>query len=282
LGSPFQDAVGRALQEPTLIKALSFIALWESERVVQQAKTFFETGKRGPDGQGWDTCFEYCFNQVQEAYVNNEWPTINFTEWEAPHSKNDEWYGVVKLVDVEPIRTKGGDLPAVRCDFSYEGQRIWWVCPVVTKDKMGKPRVQRVGDLLRASYEIGTMRQILSGDNVGMGTLIEVLKQAEKFHAMLRWEVYEEREHVQIARWLPLQCWLPPGERSKKTQLVRVHNEITTRTDFLDLDGNVLMRDVTPEMEPIVEKALMEEYGDIEWRTKFVDGVSGSPMLPNL
>lgn len=63
------EAIKRALEEPTLIKALSWIAVWESERAIQQARRYFETKvPTGSHGGGWDTCFEYCFNRVSEAW----------------------------------------------------------------------------------------------------------------------------------------------------------------------------------------------------------------------
>jgi hypothetical protein len=65
----FSAAIDRALQEPTLVKALSYISLWECERVIPVARRFLndeENGnaERGPNGQGWDTCFEYLIKEV--------------------------------------------------------------------------------------------------------------------------------------------------------------------------------------------------------------------------
>jgi len=58
------EAVERACQEPTLVKALSWICVWESERVVRQAKREL----RDFDGKGWDTCFKVCLMNVAEKY----------------------------------------------------------------------------------------------------------------------------------------------------------------------------------------------------------------------
>jgi hypothetical protein len=63
-----KEAVARACEEPTLLDALTWIAVWESERVVQQARKFYETGRRNPDGSGWDTCFRSCFDPVMKAW----------------------------------------------------------------------------------------------------------------------------------------------------------------------------------------------------------------------
>jgi len=58
------EAVKRACQEPTLVKALAWIALWDCERAIKQS----HSGYRSPDGAGWETCFEYCFDRVVEAW----------------------------------------------------------------------------------------------------------------------------------------------------------------------------------------------------------------------
>lgn len=62
------QAVEKACLEPTLADALSWIAIWESERAIKQAKTFFETGVRTPEGYGWETCFKVLFLKVLEKY----------------------------------------------------------------------------------------------------------------------------------------------------------------------------------------------------------------------
>jgi hypothetical protein len=59
------QAVERACQEPTLVDALSWIAIWETERVIGQALRWKETGvSEASHGGGWDTCFKYCFTRV--------------------------------------------------------------------------------------------------------------------------------------------------------------------------------------------------------------------------
>jgi len=55
------EAVKKACEEPTLAKALAWIAIWESERVVR-----FVLRHRG---QSWDTCFRLCFERVLERYT---------------------------------------------------------------------------------------------------------------------------------------------------------------------------------------------------------------------
>ncbi len=63
------EAVARACEEPTLTKALSWIAIWESERAIAQAIEWKRTGtSTASHGGGWDTCFEYHFERVMEAW----------------------------------------------------------------------------------------------------------------------------------------------------------------------------------------------------------------------
>lgn len=53
------EAVSRAVEEPTLAKALSWICVWECERAIRQAKS----------NPQWETCFEYCIKAVMEAWA---------------------------------------------------------------------------------------------------------------------------------------------------------------------------------------------------------------------
>ena len=63
------QAVARACQEASLVDALTFIAVWESERAIEQARQFDRTGiPTGSDGAGWDTCFRSCFMAVMKAW----------------------------------------------------------------------------------------------------------------------------------------------------------------------------------------------------------------------
>lgn len=59
-----EEAVKIACKEPTLVKAFSWIAVWESERAIRQALE----QKRDANGKMWDTCFEHCFNLVLDSY----------------------------------------------------------------------------------------------------------------------------------------------------------------------------------------------------------------------
>ena len=66
-----KEAVNRACQEPSLVDALTFIAVWECERAISQAREFDRTGVRtGAGDAAWDTCFRFCFSAVMK-----EWST---------------------------------------------------------------------------------------------------------------------------------------------------------------------------------------------------------------
>jgi len=63
------EAVARACQEPTIIKALEWIAVWENGRAVEQAIEAEKTGVwTGANGAKWDTCFGLCFREVFKAW----------------------------------------------------------------------------------------------------------------------------------------------------------------------------------------------------------------------
>jgi len=65
----FQQAIDRACEEPTLLDALSWIAVWESERVIPIAHKFLSgENPRNGDGSGWTTCFKFLIKEVTEQY----------------------------------------------------------------------------------------------------------------------------------------------------------------------------------------------------------------------
>jgi len=75
-----EEAVIRACSEPTLVDALSWIAVWDSERAVRQAIEHSRTGvSTAHHGGGWDTCFKHCFELVFERWqhvVPNAWVEV--------------------------------------------------------------------------------------------------------------------------------------------------------------------------------------------------------------
>lgn len=63
------QAVARACEEGSRLDALTYIAVWESERIIAQAREFDRTGIRtGANEGGWDTCFRQCFREVMEEW----------------------------------------------------------------------------------------------------------------------------------------------------------------------------------------------------------------------
>lgn len=52
------EATQRACEAPTLLDALTYICVWESERVVEQARKNTQ----------WETCFRTCLRSVLDNY----------------------------------------------------------------------------------------------------------------------------------------------------------------------------------------------------------------------
>lgn len=69
----FQEAVDKACKEPTLLDALSWICVWENERVIPIAMDA-KLGKipRGPNSQGWNSCFKFLIKEVMEQYPQQQ------------------------------------------------------------------------------------------------------------------------------------------------------------------------------------------------------------------
>jgi hypothetical protein len=83
-----EDALRRACDEPTLVDALSFVALWECDRVIPQAHEFLSGRKpRDADGRGWDTCFGHLFARVIAAW-NERAAGVPTTEPVAPIARD--------------------------------------------------------------------------------------------------------------------------------------------------------------------------------------------------
>lgn len=69
--NPF-EAAEQACQEPTLLDALTWIAVWECERAIKQAHAYKLTGVSTAAQGGWDTCFKLCFSLVMQAWERRE------------------------------------------------------------------------------------------------------------------------------------------------------------------------------------------------------------------
>jgi hypothetical protein len=63
------QATKAACKELTLLDALSFICVWESERVVKQAhKNLTDNTPANGSGAMWETCFKTCIKSVIDNY----------------------------------------------------------------------------------------------------------------------------------------------------------------------------------------------------------------------
>ena len=56
------ESVKEACTKPTLLDALTYVAIWESERAIKQAK----------ENPQWETCFRFCFKEVMKNYKKEE------------------------------------------------------------------------------------------------------------------------------------------------------------------------------------------------------------------
>ncbi len=62
------EATKKACEEETLLDALSWICVWETERVIKQYKRNVDTGQRTYQGGLWETCFKLCLKSVMKHY----------------------------------------------------------------------------------------------------------------------------------------------------------------------------------------------------------------------
>jgi hypothetical protein len=64
----YDEAVEHAKGLPTMLDALVFMAIWEAERAVKQARTSVQ----------WETCFQICFVPILEHGLGE----AKFWNWE--------------------------------------------------------------------------------------------------------------------------------------------------------------------------------------------------------
>lgn len=62
------EAIERAFEEPTLVKGLTFMALWETGRIVEQVGRNLITGQRGPNGELYEARFEMAFTTFLQRW----------------------------------------------------------------------------------------------------------------------------------------------------------------------------------------------------------------------
>lgn len=66
------EALDRACQEPSLLDALTWMAVWENDRAVHQALRNKESGERTPEGGLWETCFRHSFQRLLEHWTKTQ------------------------------------------------------------------------------------------------------------------------------------------------------------------------------------------------------------------
>jgi hypothetical protein len=67
------EAVERACQESSLVEALAWLAVWETDRVVQQAVECHLTGISTATYGAYDTCFQTLFRALITKW-NSDYP----------------------------------------------------------------------------------------------------------------------------------------------------------------------------------------------------------------
>ena len=85
------EATKKACEKPTLLEALTDICIWESERIVKQARK----------NEQWETCFKVCLREVMAKYGKNSTTEKIFCmncqhlrlsqECHSPHNCTDNW-----------------------------------------------------------------------------------------------------------------------------------------------------------------------------------------------
>lgn len=113
----FREAVERACEEPTLKDALVWIAVWETSRVVEQAREFSRTGISTAAQGEYDTTFKILFAGVERR-------------WDERKQENAK-------IKIEGTCV-GGEMDK---RFYLPGVLVKTVCP-----KCGKPNTRDMGD----------------------------------------------------------------------------------------------------------------------------------------
>jgi hypothetical protein len=67
---PEADAIKMACAQPTLVEALSWIAVWECQQAAVKYHTYCVTGvHQGGNGEGYDTHFKWYFDRIIQSYL---------------------------------------------------------------------------------------------------------------------------------------------------------------------------------------------------------------------
>lgn len=68
-----KEAIAKACECETLVEALTFIAIWETDRAVHQAIDFNNLYKTNYYGPAYETCFKVIFEELILAFENSQW-----------------------------------------------------------------------------------------------------------------------------------------------------------------------------------------------------------------
>jgi len=72
LGMNLEQAVERAVREPSLADALAWIAVWECDRAVQQALSAERGNNTAGNGGTYETAFKLCFERVTQTWYRGK------------------------------------------------------------------------------------------------------------------------------------------------------------------------------------------------------------------
>lgn len=114
------EAAQKACEQPTLLEALSWICVWESERVVKQAR----------ENPQWDTCFTTCLKAVMDNFAIKGIPALSteaFQEWWDRYHPNDfRWDSRFEELAREAFEAGSIEEGQVRLPTISEIKE-WWV-----------------------------------------------------------------------------------------------------------------------------------------------------------
>lgn len=111
----YKEAVARACQEPTLAAALSWIAVWETERAIGQVRTYDKTGvSTASHGGSHDTHFLLYFKEVLNKYGGADEIALKCTKLEGDVRRLSLMLQVIQTIDDLHITGYFPDDPLVR------------------------------------------------------------------------------------------------------------------------------------------------------------------------
>lgn len=123
------EATDKACEEPTLAKALSWICIWETERIIKQYKKNLDAGTTEANGGMWETLFKHCIQNVMGAYKESgkwskELPNKQGWYW---YRKNDRCYAVPTFIeDCGAGKFKAVEVYSGKMVYLTDTSVEWW------------------------------------------------------------------------------------------------------------------------------------------------------------